>query len=113
MTILYQPTVTLDTTTADAILDPGFYAYLQKKDRNTTPVSCPKNFADVILTDIVFGPEVSIGIIHYGLLCFYHYSRISFYLYLLQNLTSDIQKQLESFSAHIGIVPKRIFLTLI
>jgi hypothetical protein len=109
MTILYQPTVTLDTTTADAILDPGFYAYLQKKDRNTTPVSRPKNFADVILTDIVFGPEVSIGIIHYGLLCFYHYSRISFYLYLLQNLTSDYKNSLNLSLPTLALFQKEYF----
>jgi hypothetical protein len=30
------------------------------------------------------------------------------YVYPLQNLTGDIQKQLESFFAHLGIVPKRI-----
>jgi hypothetical protein len=30
------------------------------------------------------------------------------YVYPLQNLTEDIQKQLESFFAHLGIVPKRI-----
>ena len=30
------------------------------------------------------------------------------YLYPLQNLTDDIQKQLESFFAHLGIVPRRI-----
>jgi hypothetical protein len=31
------------------------------------------------------------------------------YLYPLQNLSGDIQKQLESFFSHIGIVPKRFF----
>jgi hypothetical protein len=30
------------------------------------------------------------------------------YMYPLQNLTTDIQKQLESFFAHLGMVPKRI-----
>ena len=29
-------------------------------------------------------------------------------MYPLQNLTTDIQKQLESFFAHLGMVPKRI-----
>jgi hypothetical protein len=55
----------------------------------------------------VFGPEVSVGNIHYGLMCVDRYSHMS-YLYPLQNLTSDIQKQLEQFFTHIGMVPKCI-----
>ncbi len=30
---LYQPTILLDNTPADAILDPGFFASLKKKNR--------------------------------------------------------------------------------
>jgi hypothetical protein len=30
------------------------------------------------------------------------------YLYPLQNLTSNIQKQMEAFFAHIGVVPHRL-----
>jgi len=55
--------------------------------------------------DIVFGPEVSIGNIHYGLLFSDRYSRMT-YIYPLQNLTSDIPKQMSAFFAHIGIIPK-------
>ncbi len=57
--------------------------------------------------DIVFGPEISIGSIHYGLIfsdCFSHMT----YIYPLQNLTSDISKQLQAFFAHSGIIPKRL-----
>jgi hypothetical protein len=107
LSTLYQPTISLDNTPADAVLDPGFYASLRKKDRNTTPVTRPKCFGDVIHLDIVFGPEISIGNIHFGLLCMDRFSRMS-YLYPLQNLTSDIQCQLEAFFAHIGMVPKRL-----
>ncbi len=55
--------------------------------------------------DIVFGPEVSIGNIHYGLLFSDRYSRMT-YIYPLQNLTSDIPKQMSAFFAHIGNIPK-------
>jgi hypothetical protein len=55
--------------------------------------------------DIVFGPEESIGNKHYGLLFMDRFSRVT-YLYPLQNLTSDIQKQLEAVFAHIGFPPK-------
>jgi hypothetical protein len=48
--------ITLDHTPPDAILDPGYYATLRKKDRNTTPVPRPEKFGDVIHIDIVFGP---------------------------------------------------------
>jgi len=34
---LYQPTISLENTPADAILDPGCYASMKKKDRSTTP----------------------------------------------------------------------------
>jgi hypothetical protein len=104
---LYQPTITLDHTPPDAILDPGYYATLCKKDCNTTPVPRPEKFGDVIHIDIVFGPKIAIGNVHYGLLCVDRYSHMT-YLYPLQNLTDDIQKQLESFFAHLGIVPRRI-----
>jgi hypothetical protein len=65
---LYQSTVKLDTTPADAILDPGCYANLRKNARNTNPVSRPLSIGDIIHLVIVFGPEVAIGNIHYGLL---------------------------------------------
>jgi hypothetical protein len=53
--------------------------------------------------DIVFGPDVAIGNIHYGLLFTDRFSRMT-YLYPLQNLTMDITKQMEAFFAHIGFV---------
>jgi hypothetical protein len=104
---LYQPILKLDRLPEDAILDPGFYASMKKKNRNTTPVSRPQQFGDVFHLDIVFGPELSIGNIHYGLLCVDRYSHMS-YLYPLQNLTSDIPKQIAALFAHIGMVPKRV-----
>jgi len=104
---LYQPTFSLDSTPADAVLDQGCFATIRKKDRNTVPVPRPHQFGEVVHLDIVFGPEISIGNIHYGLLCVDRYSRMS-YVYPLQNLTGDIQKQLECFFSHIGLVPKRI-----
>jgi hypothetical protein len=54
--------------------------------------------------DIVFGPEISVSNVHYGLLFTDHHSCMS-YVYPLQNLTSDIPKQLEAFFAHLGSVP--------
>jgi hypothetical protein len=57
--------------------------------------------------DIIFGPEISIGNVHYGIIFTDRYSRMT-YIYPLQNLTSDIPKQLEAFFAHIGTVPKRL-----
>jgi hypothetical protein len=55
--------------------------------------------------DIVFGPDISIGNIHYGLLFTDRFNRMT-YIYPLQNLTSDIGKQLEAFFAHLGFYPK-------
>jgi hypothetical protein len=104
---LYLPSVTLDNTPADAILDEGNFANLKKKARSTTPVPRPMEFADVIHMDIVFGPEISIGNIHYGLIFTDRYSRLT-YLYPLHNLTSDIPRQLQAFFAHIGLVPHRL-----
>ena len=104
---LYHPTIRLDSLPADAVLDEGNYATLRKKNRNTIPVPRPMSFGDVIHMDIVFGPEVSIGNIHYGLIFSDRYSRMT-YIYPLQNLTSDIPKQMSTFFAHIGIAPKRL-----
>jgi len=49
--------LSLDATPADAVLDPGDLATLHKKARNTTPVSRPSQFGEVIHMDIVFGPR--------------------------------------------------------
>jgi hypothetical protein len=102
----YQPSVKFDETPADAILDNGHYfATMKKKLRSTVPVQRPSHFADVMHMDIIFGPEISIGNIHYGLLFTDRFSRMT-YLYPLHNLTSDIPKQLEAFFAHLGMTPR-------
>jgi hypothetical protein len=102
---LYQNTVYLDNTPTDAVLDKGDLATIRKVPRNTTPVPRPDSFGDVIHMDIVFGPDISIGNIHYGLLFTDRFNRMT-YIYPLQNLTSDIGKQLEAFFAHLGFYPK-------
>jgi len=56
--------------------------------------------------DIVFGPEVTLADVHYGLLFTDRFSHMT-YLYPLQNLTSDIIKQLDAVFAHFGFLPKR------
>ncbi len=104
---LYQDTVDLDSMPPDAILDLGECATLKKTPRNTLPVPRPSHFGDVIHMDIVFGPDISVGNIHYGMIFTDRYSRMT-YLYPLQNLTSDVRKQLESFFAHLGFSPKRL-----
>jgi hypothetical protein len=91
----------------DAILDQGDIATLQKTARNTTPVARPSSFGDVIHCDIVFGPEVAIGNVHYGLLFMDRFSWMN-YMYPLQNLTTDIKEQIETFFAHIGFSPRRL-----
>jgi hypothetical protein len=104
---LYQDTISLDILPPDAILDQGDFANLCKSPRNTTPVPRPSCFGDVMHMDTVFGPDTSLGNIHYGLLLTDRFSRMT-YLYPLQNLTTDIPKQLEFFFAHIGMLPKRL-----
>ncbi len=75
-------------------MDNGDLATIRKTPHNTTPVPRPNHFGDVINMDIVFGPNISIGNIHYKLLFTNCLSRMT-YIYPLQNLTSDISKQLE------------------
>ena len=104
---LYQDTIHIDNLPADAILDPGDYATMRKKNRSTTPVPRPAHFGAVMHMDIVFGPEVAIGNIHYALLFSDRYSRMN-YVYPLQNLTTEIPKQMEAFFAHIGRIPDRL-----
>ena len=88
-------------------MDNGDFHTLRKSAGNTTPVPRPNCFGDIIHMDIVFGPDVSLGNIHYGLVFTDRYSHMT-YLYSLQNKTSDIIKQLESFFAHLGFYPKRL-----
>ena len=75
---LYEPTIFLDPCTADAVLDAGDVATLHKSPRNTTPVIIPVHFGDVIHMDIVFGPAISLGNIHYGLLFTDRFSRMTY-----------------------------------
>jgi hypothetical protein len=104
---LYQSSVRLDSSPPDAVLDMGDFTTMRKSARNTTPNTKPSSFGDVMHVDIVFGPEVALGNIHYGLLFSDRFSRMN-YIYPLRNLTTDIPKQLESFFAHLGFVPKRL-----
>jgi len=104
---LYQDTITLDSLPRDAILDQGDLAALPKSPRNTTAVPRPLSFGDVIHMDIAFGPKVALANVHYGLLFTDRFSCMT-YIYPLQNLTSDIVKQLDSFFAHLGFVPKQL-----
>jgi len=104
---LYQPTIKFDNTPADAVLEPGNLATLRKNPRNTVPVPRPLSFAVVIHMDNIFGTEVAVGNIHYGLLFTDRFSRMT-YVYPLYNLTLDIPNQLEAFFAHIGVIPKRL-----
>jgi hypothetical protein len=104
---LYQDTIHLYSTPANAVLDDGDLSTIRKSPRNTTSLLRPACFGDVMHMGIVFGPDVSIGNKHYGLLFTDHFSRMT-YLYPLQNLTTDIRKQMESFFAHLGFPPKRL-----
>jgi hypothetical protein len=81
------------------------FAMIRKKARNMTPVSHPSQFADVMHMDMIFGQEIAIGNVHYGLLFTDCYSRMTC-MYPLHNLTMDIPRQHEAFFAHIGIIPK-------
>jgi hypothetical protein len=104
---LYQNTIAFDSLPTDAVLDNGDFSTLHKTPRNTQPVPRPRSFGEVVHMDIIFGPDISIGNIHYGLLFTDCHSQMT-YLYPLQNLGSDIVKQLESFFAHLGFSPKRL-----
>jgi hypothetical protein len=104
---LYENTIKFDPLPPDTVLDLGDMATLRKTPRNTTPVPRPLLFGDVIHCDIVFGPEVAIGNVHYGLMFTDRFSRMN-YMYPLQNLTSDIKKQIEAFFVHIGSFPRRL-----
>ncbi len=104
---LYCNNIHLDATPADAVFDYGDVSTMHKKPRSTNPVPRPLFFGQVLHMDIVFGPEVAIGNVHYGLLFTDRFSRMT-YIYPLRNLTYDIPKQLAAFFAHLGFVPKRL-----
>jgi hypothetical protein len=98
---LYCKSDRLDTSPPDAVLDQGDFATIRKSARNTTPVPRSSCFGNAMHMDIVFGPEVALGDIHYALLISDQYSWMN-YIYPLHNLTSDIPKQLQAFFAHLG-----------
>jgi hypothetical protein len=67
MNTLYSDTIKLSSIPADAVLDQGDLSMIQKSARNTAPVPWPNYFGEVMHMDIVFGPEISVGNIHYSL----------------------------------------------
>ena len=81
----------MDSTPPDAVLDMGDLATIRKSAIHTTPVPRPHAYGEIFHMDIVFGPDVSLGNIHYGLLFTDRFSRMT-YRYPLQNLTMDICK---------------------
>jgi hypothetical protein len=99
--------IMIDSLPPDAVLDPGDLCNIRKSCRNTTPVCWPQGFGDVFHMDIVFGPDIALSNVHYGLLFTDRFSRMT-YVYPLQNLTSDIRKQLETFFSQLGCLPKRL-----
>jgi len=104
---LYQHTVSLDSLPPDAVLDQGDFSMLKKSARNTTPVPRPAKFGEVIHMDIIFGPDVVLGNVHYGVLFMDRFSHMT-YIYPLQNLASDIPRQLDMFFARLRFSPKRL-----
>jgi hypothetical protein len=98
LSALYKDTIAIDSLPPDAVLDPGDFATIKKTPRNATPVSRPNSFGDVIHCDIIFGPEVVLANVHYGLLFTDCFSRMT-YIFPLQNLNADIIKQLDHFFA--------------
>jgi len=84
LSVLYQDTINLDSLPQDAVLDPGDFATMRKTPRNTTPVPQLSVFGDVIHCDIIFGPEVALANVHYGLLFTDCFSRMT-YIQPLQN----------------------------
>jgi hypothetical protein len=92
----YLDTIQFDSIPENSILDPGNLETMRKTARNTVPEPCSSYFGETIHMDIVFGPEVALINIHYGLLFTDRFSRMT-YLYPLHNLTSDIQKQMDIF----------------
>jgi len=75
---LYQHTMSLDSLPPDAVLDQGEFSVLKKSARNTKPVPRPTKFGEVIHMDIVFGLDVALGNVHYGLLFTDHFSHMTY-----------------------------------
>jgi hypothetical protein len=107
LSTLFQDTIHLDSSPSDVVLDKGDLATIRKTTRNTTHVPRSKAFGNVVHMDIVFGPDVALANVHYGLLFTDRYSHMT-YIYPLHNLTSDIPKHLDAFFAHLGFLPKRL-----
>jgi hypothetical protein len=71
---LYLDSIKLDTLPPDAVFDIGDLATMHKKPRCTKPVPRPKCFIDTMHMDVIFGLEISVGNVHYGLLFTDHFS---------------------------------------
>ena len=95
----------ISTTDQEPILDLGLTATIDKSKRNTTPVTLPKNFGEVIHMDILYGSATAHGQIKYAL---YLIDRATRYkaIYPIKDLTTDILPNIKLFCTEMQCIPK-------
>ena len=101
-----KKTFSLTVSDAPDILDLGNIATIDKSKRNTTPLTLPQNFGDLVHCDILYGSETSIKGFKYALYLIDKATRFKF-VYGLKSLT-DVLVVFKRFCADIGFVPKEL-----
>ena len=99
-------TFSLTSSDSPEILDLGSIATIDKSKRNTTPLTLPQNFGDLVHCDILYGSETSIKGFRYALYIIDKATRFKF-VYGLKSLR-DILPVFKRFCADIGFVPKEL-----
>ena len=101
-------TNTFSLTTSDSpdIIDLGEVATIDKSKRNTTPLTLPLSFGEVVHCDILYGSNIAIKGFRYALFLIDKATCFKF-VYGLKTL-NDVLPIFKRFCADIGTVPKEL-----
>ena len=101
-----KPTFSHTTPDGPEIIDLGSVATIDKSKRNTTPLSLPASFGDIIHCDILYGSRTSITGYRYALYLIDKATRFKIE-YDLKSL-NDVLSTFKKFCADIGTIPKEL-----
>ena len=103
-----QPNYSISTSDQESIIDAGTTSTIHKSNRNTTPLTLPRQFGDVVHMDILYGSATAHGQIKYAL---YIIDRATRYkaIFPIKDLSQDILPAIQQYCNEMGTIPSQFF----
>ena len=101
-----KPNFSISSKDLEPIIDLGVTSTVDKSKRQTTPVTLPTQFGDVVHMDILYGSATAHGQIKYAL---YLVDRATRYkaIYPLKDLSNDILPAIQQYCNELQLIPKQ------